>query len=262
MSSSGFMKSFVRGLHVPVGGLQLMTTNARVRRKAILPFIFTFLVFIVGIVLGIPTLAKVIPWMTASALSSVGLSSGTIVYSLVYWPAVFFAWPAAVFALFYVLFVLARLVATPFYSLLAETVLVERGLMKPESFRLGFWLKSSSHLMTVSLAKLVIFLVVGAVLFVASFLPGLGLLAAFGFLLLASFDIVDLSMEALRYGIRERLRFFWRELPAFMGLAVAMGLVFLVPGLNFLLFPAAIAGASEMIRLHRHDRDLNHSAPS
>jgi uncharacterized protein involved in cysteine biosynthesis len=239
---------FGAGFLVPLHGLQMILTYPRVRRLAIIPFVLTFIVFIIGSFFGLPALTHLIPFIAQNGILAVGLTTGTAGFSLFYWLIVILAWPVAIFALLAVLFVLSRLIATPFYALLAEQVLIERKIKPDLPFRLHIWLKTSALLMVVALIKALIFGVVGSLLFLMSFIPGIGLISAFGFLLLTAFDVVDLSMEAMQLGLQERYKLFRDDFPAFVGLAVAMGLVFLVPGLNFFLFPASIAGGSEVIR--------------
>jgi uncharacterized protein involved in cysteine biosynthesis len=100
----------------------------------------------------------------------------------------------------------------------------------------------------VSVLRGFLFGLLGAVLFVFSFVPGLGLLTGFCFLVLVAFDICDYALEALQMNLSERIYFFRRHIAVMVGLGAIMGLVFLVPGLNFFLFPAAVAGAADVVR--------------
>jgi uncharacterized protein involved in cysteine biosynthesis len=246
--------SFAVGFGCPFAGLRLIAVNPRVRHRAIIPFAITALVFLVGIVTGFWVLGGFISALVAETLAAIGFTVGTWAYAAAFWPVAAVVAVASAFAWFYLLFLVSRLIAMPFYSLLAETVLVEQGLMPAEDFRLGPWLKTNARLVRVSLLKLLVFSLLAAVLFTLSFVPFFGVAASFGFLLLGAFDIVDVSLEALRLGLRDRVRFFFEEFPAFAGLAVALGLVFLIPGLNFFLFPAAVSGACEIIRLRQTRR--------
>lgn len=239
---------FGQGFLSPIRGLELIASNRRVRRLAIVPFALTFLVFIAGVFLGLPFIVHLIPFIAQNGVNAIGFATGSFGFIAMYWLVTVLAWPVAAFALLFVLFLISRLLATPFYSLLAERVLIERKLKPDDPFALSVWLRTLVPLMIVAIVKTVLFLIVGAMLFVLSFIPGLGAVTAFGFLLMAAFDVVDLSMEAMQMSLGERLKLFASEIPAFSGLAAAMGLVFLLPGLNFFLFPAAVAGGSEIIR--------------
>ena len=239
---------FMVGLSVPLKGLELIFASSRLRRAALIPFVLTLLIFIFGVFFGLPSLAHLIPMLTGQGLAFLGLATGTISYTMIYWLVFLLSWPAAIFSLFYILFLASRLIAAPFYALLAERVLIERRLIEDRPFQFADWLNSNAKLLGTSLLKVGVFLIVGLILFFLSFLPGLGLFTGFGFLLMAAFDVMDMSFEAMRMDFGARARFFRLGLPCFFGLATAMGLVFLIPGLNFFLFPASVAGASEIIR--------------
>ncbi len=243
-----FVQAFFIGFGAPFAGVQLILSNRRLFRTALLPFLLTAFVFIAGLAAGFPFLVQHIPLMAAGGLALIGLSSSSIAYAILYWIIVVLAWPAALFGLIYVLFLISRLIATPFYAYLAERVLIERGLIPDRPFEFIDFIVTNWRLLGVSLVKVVVFLIAGCLLFILSFFPGLGLVTGLGYLLMAAFDVVDISFEGMRLGLRERVRIFREELPSFLGLATMMGLVFLVPGLNFFLFPAAVAGASDIIQ--------------
>lgn len=246
------MKSAISGLFagfgVPFRGVELILGNKRVRRYAILPFLLVVITFLAGIAFALPALVGFVPMFANSALGLLGLASGGIASGALYVTLLLVTWPMAIFALLFALFLVSKLIAAPFYALLAERVLVETGLRRDTPFRLSEWIALSGRLFVIALIKIAIFTIVGLALFILSFIPGVGLFTAFGFLLMASFDIVDISLEALNMGLMERFRFFRDEFPAFVGLACMLGLVFLIPGLNFFLFPAAVAGSSGILR--------------
>jgi CysZ protein len=232
-------------------GMGLILASPRIRRWTIVPFVLGLLVIVTGLSFGISYLAGLLPSLAAIGLGWTGIAAGSWVYGALYWVVLILAWPVSLLALFYFLFLLVRVVAAPFYSFLAEVVLIENGTLKESSFRLGSWLDTSMRMFKVSLVKLVLFTFFGAVLFVLSFLPGLALITGFCFLLMAAFDAVDASFEALQMGFLDRIRYFRANLAVFSGMAVIMGLVFLVPGLNFFLLPSAVVGGADL--LHRLD---------
>lgn len=248
-----FISAFFIGFSSPFKGLQLILSNRRLFRTALLPFLLTAAVFIAGLIMGFPLLAYYIPLMTIGSLSYIGVGGGSIWYTILYWVIAVLVWPAAIFGLFYALFLASRLIAAPFFAYLAEHVLIERGLIEDRPFEFVDFIVTNWRLLGVSLFKVLIFLLLGFCLFILSFFPGLGLLTGFGYLLMAAFDVVDMSFEGMRLSFDERVQVFREELPSFFGLAMVMGLVFLVPGLNFFLFPAAVAGGSEIIQ-YRFDR--------
>jgi CysZ protein len=229
-------------------GFGLLLINPRIRRWAIIPFILAALVLVVGFYFGFSVLGGQLPHMVSSGLAFAGIEAGSLFYSLLYWLILILTWPLGLFLVFYFLFLLVRIVAAPFYSLLAEAALVEIGLLQESEFHLKNWLRVSLLMLKASLLKLLFFGPLAALLFLLSFIPGLGLVTGFCFLLMVAFDVLDASFEALQWSFRERMRYFNKHLSAFSGMAFAMGLVFLIPGLNFFLLPVAVVGGADLLR--------------
>jgi CysZ protein len=238
---------FLIGVRAPLKGLELIIKKPKIRHAAIIPFMVVMVIFFLGAILGIPFLFQLVPAIAKQALLLMDIAQTTVLASILYWGLILISLPVALFGLLFALFLCSQLLAAPFYALLAEKVLVETGLRVEEPFRVGEWLRSNSHLAVVALIKVTLFAFLGIVLFVLSFIPGVGVFSAAGLLLMTTFDIADVSFEALKMGLRERLHFFRDEFPAFVGLATSLALIFLIPGLNFFLFPAAIAGVSEIL---------------
>lgn len=236
------------GFAAPLRGFRLIMKHRSVRRMAILPFLLSFLVFIVGLSIGAPFLIASVPVWSAGAVSVLGLTAVSFLGGLLYWVLLLLLWPTAIIALLYLLFVVSKILGAPLYALLAEQVLKAEGVLQDSPFRLMPWLATNARMIWVSVLKSVLFLGVGGVLFVLSFIPGVALLTGFGFLLIVTFDLTDYSFEAVQMSLNDRLRFFRQHFLAFSGFALTMGLVFLIPGLNFFLFPAAVAGGSDMVR--------------
>lgn len=247
-------KGFALGFGAPLQGLRLLSTQPRLLKWAIAPFIVGLLFLIFGGFFGFSFLVGLLPTGVANLFSMVGLSEQNLAYFLLYYGTLLLAWPVAIFALFYVLLLLAKLVAAPLFALLAEEVLRQRGAIRPKRFQLGPWLRSSLRMFCISLAKLVVFGAAGVFLFFLSIIPGLGFFTGFGFLVLVAYDMTDATFEAYEMSFAERMAFFRRHFGFFSGLALALGLAFLVPGLNFVLLPIAIAGSADMVRLLLPDR--------
>ena len=239
--------SFGNGFLALPRGIHLISTRRRILKWAVMPLFLGVAVFMTGLFLGIPFLIHLIPTLASYAIGLL-FTSHSLLFSIAYWSVLLLAWPTSLFALFYFLFLISKLIATPFYSLLAESTLIEIGLMKRVPLWQQGWLSASARLLADSAAKTFLFTIAGVLLFFGSFFPGLAPVTAFGFLMIAAFDSVDASFEALQMSLGDRLRFFGREWLAFAGLGAAMGLVFFIPGLNFFLFPAAVVGGADLVR--------------
>jgi uncharacterized protein involved in cysteine biosynthesis len=251
----GFAKKFALGFLTPLAGMTLILESHRIRRLAILPFVLTLILFLVGLALGLPFITSLVAPFTKWIVSLFSVKATSNFAITLSWVLPILIWPALAVSLLYLLVVLTRLFVSPFYSLLSEKVLVVRGVLEPGRFQLFPWMRSNFRMLRVSLAKALAFVVVGLVLTVLSFIPGLGLFTAFGFMMLIAYDVTDYALEALQLGFPQRFDFFKRHFPAFIGLGAALGLVFLIPGLNFFLLPASVVGAAELVRRLDYERE-------
>jgi uncharacterized protein involved in cysteine biosynthesis len=236
------------GFLVPARGLNIIMTHSRVRRLAVLPFFLTVVIFVVGVTWSFPVLTELVSSFTTKVIAIIGVAKTSSFASALSWIIPIMTWPVVIFAALYMIFILTRIAVAPLYALLAERVLIEKGALPESPFRFGVWLATSVRMFGVSVLRGFLFGLLGAVLFVFSFVPGLGLLTGFCFLVLVAFDICDYALEALQMNLSERIYFFRRHIAVMVGLGAIMGLVFLVPGLNFFLFPAAVAGAADVVR--------------
>ena len=237
---------FALGFSSPVRGLRLIAQHPRILTAALIPFVVGLIVILFGAFFGIAFLAGLLPNLVESVLLAVQLSADSMIFVFLYWFMLVLAWPMALAALLYFLFMIARLIAAPFFAFLAEKVLQE--VAPTKRFHPIHWMRASGRMFVVSFMKLIVFTFVGAALFVFSLIPGLGLFTGFGFLLLLAYDIVDGSLEVFELSSMQRWSFFRDNFGFFSGLALALGLAFLIPGLNFVLLPIAIAGSADVVR--------------
>ena len=131
----------------------------------------------------------------------------------------------------YILFLLTKVLAAPFYAVLSSEVLKMRGVTKPSSLSLTRWMLS----------------IIGALLFVFSFIPVVNILAAFGFFLIMAYDSTDYSLDVLNLGLQERVRYFFSNFMQFCGFALAISLVMLIPVLNLVLLSVSVAGGADLV---------------
>lgn len=225
-------------------GMRLIRQNSRIFRLAIIPFFIDFLILAGVFYWGSGRLSgwveSTINWMLPNA-------SG-FWYQLAYWPVFLVGWIAFFGALFFVGYIIANLVAAPFNSLLAETALEEMGVIKKRPFNFSRWLKISAAMFWAGLLKTALFLFFGILFFMFSFIPLLGILASFGLLMIMAFDSADYSFEILEYNLQRRLKFFRQNTLYFAGSGLSLGMTLMIPGLNFLLFPAAVVGSADLVR--------------
>jgi uncharacterized protein involved in cysteine biosynthesis len=248
-----FFGKLTLGFLAPLIGASLIMTQPSLRRLALLPFLITVLVFVFGLAMGLPFITGLVAPFTHWLLTLFGVrltsSNGEVFARII----PFLIWPALALSLIYVLLTLTRLFASPFYGLLAERVLMKQGVLTEEKVDALKWVKKQSRLTRAALIKAVLFLLIGLILGFLSFIPGLGLFTGFAFLVLLAYDVVDYSLEALAWSYEQRVDFFRQHFAVFLGLGASLGLVFLIPGLNFFVLPASVAGASDLVRRMIHD---------
>lgn len=237
------LKELTLGFRSLLAGLHLIGRNPKILKWAILPFILDVIILVAVFALGGGRIGK---WVDEAISWAFSDPSGSW-WPFVYWPLFIFCWLTFFVVLFFFGYVLANLLASPLNSLLAEKTLEELQVIQKKPFRLRHWLKLSAKMMWTSLLKAVLFLFIGGFFFLLSFIPGIGVLASFGLVMIMSFDSVDYSFEIMGYNLQQRLRFFRQNIFFFVGSGLAIGLTLLVPGLNFLLFPAAVVGSAELL---------------
>lgn len=128
--------------------------------------------------------------------------------------------------------------AQPIFSELSSRVLRERGYNLP-----GGWQHLIRSVAT-GLLKTLMFLLVGMLCFLISLVPGLTWVWMIAAPTLLACDFMDYSMEGAGFPILVRLRYLFRNFGKIAGMALAVALTMLVPGLTLLLAPGAVIGAA------------------
>lgn len=146
-------------------------------------------------------------------------------------------------------FLIQGILASPFYSLLAERCLIQVDKLGDTPFRWKQWLRLSLRMLRVSTIKSIIFAILGILVFVFSFIPILNFVAILLALMIMAFDNMDYSFEALGFHFRQRMGYFRSHFAQLLGMAVGLGLTLIVPGLTFLILPGAVAGAARIVRV-------------
>lgn len=247
-------KDFVDGFLAVFRGIYLILTSRRLLFLSLLPIMIGFSVFIFG---GWFILSKYVfisnlwdAFFTSSSFAQSQVQAVSQFLKGLFYLGRFMATALALFAILlgwvYISFLVTKLFAGPFYSLIAIRVLKERGRGRGEPIRFLQFLYLSFRTTAVNLLEIVLFLLIGIFLFVFSFVPFLNVLAGFGFFLVLAFDSADYSFDVYNFGLGQRLKYFFSHFLQFCGFALAISLVIMVPGLNLILFAASVAGAADL----------------
>ena len=190
-------RRFIAGVLAPYAGLLLIANHRTLLRVAMIPFIVSLLVFVVGLSVGLPFITGLVSPFVRNVVGFFGFKTGSQSSDVLSWILPVLIWPALALALFYLLLNVARLIAAPFYSLLAKKVLEIRGLLPAEKENVVAWTLASFSRSQSAIVKTALFLVMGLILGLISFVPGLGLFTGVCFLILLAYDIVDYALDVL-----------------------------------------------------------------
>ncbi len=231
-------KDFVQGLNVWLIGWRTLFSTKSLLVVAIIPYMISLVSAVASIWCAWVYYPLILATLTPAWVD--GLTG--VWRTLIYYPMAFIGGFVALMASLYIVYVLHALVAIPFYSALAERTLKllgkSRGGLSP--FNL--------HMLRVGLVKSVIFLFLGVIIFAFSFVPVLNIITLAGTLSLLAFDCMDYSLEARGLGFRQRLNYALTNKAQWAGMAVALALTLLIPGLTLLVIPGAVVGAAVILK--------------
>lgn len=239
-----FLKRFAQGFSFLFKGLLLLMTTPELRRWTFAPFIVNFVLFVLGIGLGIAYL----PSMVASAMALISADPTSIIVTAAYYLAFALFWIAFVILWTYVFFLIAGAVASPFNSVLAERALISLGLLSGNASQTKGWLATFFRSVPTATAKLVFSLLLGAFIFLMSFIPVLFFLSSFFALLILAIDILDHSFEIYEMKFYERVKFVRTIFPELLGMTTALTLSLAVPGMIILIMPIAVVGGAAVLK--------------
>ena len=243
-----FARGLVAGFLIPWRGLGLIFSDRRIARFAILPIVATILFLGTGLAIGLPIITG---WVTPIAtwiVVHLGIASTSVTASVLGFLLPIAIWPTLAIGVCLIAWILARVAVGPLFILLAEAVLVSGGTLEKKDFQLIEWTATNVRMIRVSLARALLLGSFGFVCLLVSLIPGIGVVGALALLILLATDLMDYALEALEWDFQQRMSLYRRHFSVFLGFGLILGLVFLIPGLNFFLLPASVAGASDVVR--------------
>lgn len=236
-------QKFFLGFGFVFQGIRLLREHRELRKWAVIPWIIDIILLAIGITFGGKHVTK---WVK-SAVSLV-VPQGHVLHDWLYYPLIIVFWVVFVGVLVYLLYLIAGLVASPFNSILADRTLARLGAKKEEDLSIRRVASLAIRMFMISVARSVILLILGFIVFIIAFIPGLNFIGLFFAFLVICFDGADYSFEVLEYGLRERFAFLRRHFIEFSGMAAFVGLTLMIPGLILLLMPAAVVGCASVIQ--------------
>ncbi len=240
---SNKINDFLLGFFCPLRGIKLILTVPKLKYYVLAPVIVYFLVF--WGLLGVAS-----SWINELRLFMLVFFDMTG-----FWMSVlsFFtqmvAWFVTIVFSFYLVVLLSGVIASPFYSIIVEKIIRSLGTNEGSSVGFKQMLLLSLKMFNISLIRMMIMLVVSVIFLVLSFVPLVNIIIPVFLILILTMDCVDYSFEVLLFSLKNRFSFFFSHFSAFAGMSLSLGLVMILPGINFLLFPAFVAGGAELVYL-------------
>ncbi len=165
----------------------------------------------------------------------------------VYWISVVFSAVTSFLLVTLNSFILANILNIPMNTRLCEKFLKKEFDWQAPSKNMREYVKTFVYFLLIGIVKTLLIFILGILAFVLSFLPFLSLIAAAMGMLILAFDCSDITFEIKEMGLKQRWQFFSRFKLEFLGFALGIGLFSLIPGLNFILLPFIVLGASQMV---------------
>lgn len=251
--SANMINDFLAGMTAWLQGWKMILLRRQLMAVAMIPFMLSF----VGAVAAFYFIGIYYPATFASLSASLLALLPAFVSNILYYPLMVLVGLIIAVGVLYLIYVLHALIATPFYALLAERTLQLEGKGAQDFTSWREWSANMVTMLRVSILKALVFVILGAFLFLASFVPVINILAAMAAMFLLAWDCMDYSLEARRLKFRQRLGYFFRNKAQWAGMAFGLALTLLLPGLTLLVIPGAVAGAALILK------DTNESqAPS
>ena len=224
------------GIHFLLSGLKLLVKK-ELRWFVITPLIINIVVF---------------SYLT-STIS--GYFSGWIASMVAWLPSwlsflEWLAWPllaiSMVAIIFFTFTIVGNLIASPFNTLLAERVQIMEGEVMP-NFTTKDWLMLAPKSIARELNKLAYYLPRAFLLLLLSFIPLVGTVLWFLFNgWMAAIQYCDYAADNSGVSLRDVKRCTRNQLSTAWPFGMAVNMMMLIPFLNLLIIPAAVAGATLM----------------
>lgn len=240
------MTNFVRGFSIPFRGVLLVFSSIRLLMLAVLPFWLCLFGFMYGLWYVWNSSFTIVPhlmnWVPGLYNFTEKLKIGefSLIAALIQGTFWFFL---LIFASYFSYVVLC-IVGAPFYSLMADRILLRRGVDAPVKNSFLRWLYSTLRMLIISIVKICFFLGLSVVLFVISFFTIGMLIVPLCLSVMMAYDCLDFSFECMTMSLRERIRYFFEHLSLFAGLALAILVISVIPGLFTFTLPFFIAGGA------------------
>jgi CysZ protein len=218
--------------------------------------LFPFLIDLVLLFLGVYFGLGYVKTIAVTAILWLFSNSDSIYAQIAYYPLLIILGIGFLILLVFATYILASVIASPFYGVLAEKTLVHFKVIEDRSFDWRRFLKQTSSMIVVSFKRGVILACIGLLLFFCSFIPVLNIFAAYSAFVLMAMDSADFALEAKGLHLKQRLAYFKQNYKLFLGQGAFVGLTLIIPGLILLIMPYAVIGSTVLMAENENKRVL------
>ncbi len=244
--------NFFFGFSQYFSGLRFWIQTPKLLRISIIPFLIDLVILTAGIVFSVHKIPQAVNHIVAKP----DVWYGFFIY---YFVLVLTATAFFIVTVF-IMSVCANLVAFPFNDILAERSLILRKALEEKKTPLRSKFQKSLRNLSAMARKTLFYLLVGAVLILTMFIPGLGVVGAFLGAVLLAFDFLDYSFDHFGLRFQERKKFISTHFSCFLGFAAGMGLTMTIPIINVLVMPGnVVAGACLVANLRSKELERSNS---
>ncbi len=239
------LNDFIHGAKCALSGFSLIRRPG-VKRFVVIPLTINILLFAAAIFYGSQQIGLAISWLV-----------GSLPWWL-QWASAFIDWFSwiifgllSLIILFYTFTIVANVLSSPFNSYLAEKVEVSlRGYQPPSAGKVGGTFTAIINSIRSEMGKLLYFISRLLPMLIISVIPGLNIFAPalwfiFGAWMLA-LEYMDYPMGNHEMNFREQRRQLKQHRALVLGFGSVIMFMTMVPILNFLAMPVAVAGATKL----------------
>ncbi len=211
----------------------------QLRRYVIIPALINVVMFIIGITLLVGSLDPYVEQLLSYLPAFLQWLSGVLWLVLTL---------LVVVVVFFVISMISGIVAAPFNSLLAEAVEQSLTGQHLETTSTTELIKQTPHLIMEELRKLLYFIIRAIPLLILFVIPGINIVAPFIWFVFVSWvlalNYLSYPLENHQMSFKTQRGFAARNRLGTLGFGLTVTLLTMVPLLNFLIIPAAVAGAT------------------
>lgn len=240
------MKNFIVGFNKYFTGIGFWMKNSSLLRLSIIPLILNFVFLVGGFVFSLNYLPDVVNRI---------ISAPHIWYQYILYYFVVMLTAVSLFILvFFVVFIMANLLAFPFNGIIAERALkIHEPLERPKhpvlkQLRINFLAMTR---------RTFVFLIIAIILACAALIPGLGVVGAGIGVFLMAYDRLDYGFDHFVLPFDQRMRFVKANFGEILGFAAGFGLTAMIPVINILIQPGSVvAGALLVSEIKRRESSV------